>query len=478
MFMRSGFQLLRTGWFEKGDSKSKKVDLEQVYTDNFVEVVSGRRLTTVSDYSNEFFLYYYLKCEEVREVFKDKTHASCSLNSTLIEKSIFFHVLECLNIPKGIFSLLVAYFQIALVFLISILGVILLSLFLPFLFLRNVKENSFSRCFNVENLFLVRSRSGYSKLRSFVEEAGDSAVIFDNFSDLKGYECSVYAPLKTRLFFRVLLRTVMFSIRDIILIIKDAKSMIGFLFSLVVFSHYWKRIPHKALYEACLMEVLEVAGKGCVVYSAEKEDRFALMQTRCCADKSRELICIPHGLEYGLRLPGGLCGNVFYCYSESSRKLLSEIYNSDKFLFSEDVLTKMLGISNSDTNGVIAQICFFTEPREQAVNFRIIDGLISLGARFHIKLHPLEDEAVYRSKFSDLSIIPSLEDALRSSVCIARKSTVLIEASHRGRLAVAILENTKDRVFATRLFPSLTSERIRKVSDFSDLNALLSTQNK
>ena len=181
------------------------------------------------------------------------------------------------------------------------------------------------------------------------------------------------------------------------------------------------------------------------------------------------MTCLPHGLEYGFRFPGGLCGSTFYCFSEKARELLESIYSSKKFLYSDSVLNKMLGINENCRKEVSDRVCFFTEPRDQNINFEIIDQLIDAGVKLSIKLHPLENQKIYQDRYPGVDIISDLEDGLSSSFCLSRKSTVLIEASQRGKQAIAVLVNRKDRFYVEHLFPSLSSEEIVKVYDFKGL---------
>jgi len=96
-----------------------------------------------------------------------------------------------------------------------------------------------------------------------------------------------------------------------------------------------------------------------------------------------------------------------------------------------------------------------------------------MGVRFSVKLHPLENQASYEKRFTGIDIVQGLDDALSSSVCLSRKSTVLIESSQRGKLAIAILQNNKDKFYVEHLFPSLSSKKIVKVSDWTELIKVL-----
>ena len=88
-------------------------------------------------------------------------------------------------------------------------------------------------------------------------------------------------------------------------------------------------------------------------------------------------------------------------------------------------------------------------------------------------MHPLEAENDYKHRFPNVEQIKDFGEAMRSSVCIARKSTILLEASRRGVKSIASLVNDKDRAYLMRIFPSLCSENIFKAFMFDELQELL-----
>ena len=466
--MLKGLLLLRKGWFvKKTDGTISEANFETVYSDEFVQLINDHKLGSVSDYSNELFLYHYIKYLEVKELSDTEGWSGCSFLSESVDKSIYFKCHPDKSDCSYIFGFILAFFSAFLVFLFSFFAVIFLAILLPFLLTNKGRIKTKNGNTSDENraIFLIRSNSGYQKVRHFLNDYDDRLVCQDEVGGLDAGEHSIYSCLCSSRFFSIAFSAIYFVFRDIYLFLREATAMMGPLFALSVFPRYWKRIPHKAVYEACLGCVLSRSREDSIVFSGEKEDRFALMQTRCCGEYRRKLICIPHGLEYGFRFPGGLCGDLFYCFSEFSRMRLSELYNSNKFIFSEDILNKMLGVDGNPPSPWSGSMCYFSEPRDQEVNFEIIERIVESGVGLHLrlKLHPLEDASVYKTRFPSLLILKSLDEALASDVCLSRKSTVLLEAAQRGRVSVAILINNKDRVFATKVFPSLASDKITKI---------------
>lgn len=477
--MSKVLKLFRDSWRIKDGAAWEELDVENVYTESFLDEINSRAHRPSSDYVNELFLYYYVKYMELKASLIGISRASYSWDSRLSDRGLLFHLKEESRLEMSLVEAVFFNCQALVAFVSCLFLTVFIAALLPFSFLikssgrSSLVKNSLKRCGEV---FLIRSKSGYSRTKEFISEKPGGLVLIDNFSDLNVPGRSIYSMLWSLEFPKIYIRTLWCTVRDLVLIYKDAQSLLGRWFALSVFFTYWKRIPHKALYEACLVEILDYAPENVDFFSGEKEDRFALLQTRCCRHRGKHLACIPHGLEYNFRFPGGLCGDVFYCFSKNAKKILRSIYSSSKFSYSDDILNKILGINkrNGGKKG-IERICFFTEPRDPKINFEIINELNLIGVKFSVKLHPLEDEASYRDRFSDIDIIQELGDALSSSVCLSRKSTVLVESAQREKLAIAILINKKDKFYVEHLFPSLSSEKIVKVTNWSELIHVLTS---
>jgi hypothetical protein len=475
--MSKELKLFRDSWGIKDGSKWEELVLEDTYTKGFLDEVNSCTHSPSSDYVNELFLYYYVKYRELKEAKLEVTKASSSWNSKLTDRVILFYLKREYRLEVNQVGTIIVNLQALLAFIFCLLLAFFIAVFLPFYFLtksnfRSALDRDTFRSYG--EVFLIRSKSGYSRAKEFITEKPRCLVLIDNFSGLNVPGKSIYSILYSLSFPRIYSITLWYVVRDSALLYKDAQGLLGGWFALSVFSDYWKKIPHKALYEACFCEILNFAPENVNFFSSEKEDRFALQQSRCCRHWMRHLTCLPHGLEYGYRFPGGLCGDVFYCFSENAKNTLQSIYSSQKFSYSDDVLNKMLGVNKTDGHEKTTErICFFTEPRDQHVNIQIIDELIRMGVKFSIKLHPLEDQAAYTRRFPQIDIIQMLDEALSSSVCLSRKSTVLLEASQREKLAIAILISKKDRFYVEHLFPSLSSKKIVKVTDAKELIKVL-----
>jgi hypothetical protein len=249
--------------------------------------------------------------------------------------------------------------------------------------------------------------------------------------------------------------------------------MLGASCSLALLPEYIKRISHKSVYESCLNEVIRLSPNA-VFFTGDKDDRFALLQTRVCKREKKQLFCLPHGLEYGFRFPGGLAATTFYCFTPEAADFLNDLYQESKFVHSESVADEMYGIDSEELiNKKIERFCLFTESRDPEINHDIIRGLIKNNIKFCLKLHPLENPKDYRNWFPGIEQIDDFNDAICSTVCLARKSTVLLEASRRGTKSIALLMNEKDRTYVMKIFPSLRSKEIARAFTFDELQTLL-----
>ena len=115
-------------------------------------------------------------------------------------------------------------------------------------------------------------------------------------------------------------------------------------------------------------------------------------------------------------------------------------------------------------------IIFFTEPREIYVNQEIIKGILpelkKKGRGLCLKLHPGDSTSNY-SEF-DVKIVSNYAESLTGNICIARKSTMLLEAIHNNSTAIAIITNPKDQTMFDN-FPSLNTSKINKAYSVKEL---------
>lgn len=237
---------------------------------------------------------------------------------------------------------------------------------------------------------------------------------------------------------------------------------------------YTARLPHLFLFSAFLGVFLKHFRPNELI-TANKEDRYALAEKRIAKHYRIYVTCYPHGLEYGLRMPGGVVGDTFYCYSKASRDYYRQIYADfpQEFIFSEYVVRRLLAKDNIVVAGH-RRIVFFPERRRRDNNYRIVSALIGLKLDFFVKLHPSESIKKYKELgVEDDRFIFDFAEAINGNIVLSRVSTVLLEALYSNSFSCAVLISDDDyEIFKSR-FPSLWDERINVVRSVSGLHRWL-----
>jgi hypothetical protein len=445
-----------------------------VYNERFVDNLNSHSFAVKSDFSNEVFLYYYIKLKELESEVSENPVKFLSRQKSFLDKIFIQRAASVILKKRSFFLLLTTPFLFLLLFVSFFFLIFSAFGFLLFCYIKTRRSDHLF-INDKHDAFLIRSQAAYQKCAWKIRESTSPLVLYDDFSFACSSGVSIFCLIRTGNILFILNKVLFFSARDFYFLFYDARQMLGLVCALAVLPKFILKICHKAVYEACLVLLIKSSSVSCY-FSGDKEDRFALLKTRVISDSGNELVCFPHGLEYGFKFPGGLCGTLFYCYTPEASECLNNIYCCEKFVYSREVVDGMYGLDEKSKDvSKFPRICFFTEPRDPEVNLKIMQGMRDCGVEFCMKLHPLESSTFYKEKFPGIYQLDSLSDALDSSICIARKSTVLLEAMHRGSVAVSVLINSKDRVYADKVFPSLSSKNVFKVHDFDELKKLLSS---
>jgi len=453
---------------------AESVSPDSCYTEDFIDRLNDHDFVGVSDYSNEIFLYFYVRLVEFCELLQASNHSRCSLFPRFFDKTIFSRA-RVKSGHKVFLGSRIFNFVLGLSgFLFAVVAIISLSILLPFYLVRKKEFNkSIKYDCSKNSIFIIRSKAAYQKSRVKMQKADSALIVLDNYSGLDVPGLSIYSVINWKNSIKISVKSALFSLKDIKGFLRDGKTMLGATCSLALLPRYIKRISHKSVYESCLEEVIR-SFPSAVFFTGDKDDRFALLQTRVCKREKKQLFCLPHGLEYGFRFPGGLAGTTFYCFTPEAASFLNHLYQESKFVYSESVTDEMYGTGfEKQTNGRIERLCFFTEPRDPEINYKIITELTERNVKLSLKLHPLEKSEDYRKLFPDIEQIDEFTDAICSTVCLARKSTVLLEATRRGAKSIAVLVNEKDRAYVLKIFPSLRSESILRAFTFDELQDML-----
>lgn len=242
------------------------------------------------------------------------------------------------------------------------------------------------------------------------------------------------------------------------------KNRIGTNSGKAIYKFYSKRIVHTILYSIMLEKFFSIKA-GSTFYTGNNLDRFAIIEEKLAKRYNIKTICIPHGLEYGFKLPYCFTGDCFYTTSSETARQLNLLYDTEKFIYDKEITRKMFEVPQTPVKRKVnREIVFFTEPKEVYINLKIIEELLPFMEReslkLHIKLHPKDKKKNYEKYTSKISFIEDFNDAISNNICFSRKSTTLLEGIYNNSVSAAILTNSKDiAVFNT--FPSLQDEKIK-----------------
>jgi len=350
---------------------------------------------------------------------------------------------------------------------VSLFLLVISCLFVPVLTLltRKKRSNKSPRVF-----FFFCSPASFDKMR-FLNDSGAVEFYYDDLFQKKTSSSSMYSfgGMGER-FFSLFVVPVM-AIRDYLLILSESKRLLGGWYTGYVLFYFSKRIAHTSNF-AYHLDLIFKSGRVDKYYTGNKEDRFATLEMRLCQKYSISSVCVPHGIEYAFKTPAGLAGDIFYCTTEYARKHLSELYATDgKFVYDEEVARNMFarGLSVEP----IDEIVFFPESRDVGVNISILDYLVGLDYKISVKLHPKDNLEHYNKYAGRVVFVSDFSSSISNKICLARKSTVLVEAIYNNSIAIAILADPRDRAYVERMLPALTDSQITKVYSFDELSCVL-----
>ena len=270
-----------------------------------------------NDYVNEFFLYHVIPFVEKISQLKNQDEGSLVLQ----------------NNYKGYLK---SIFQVVYSFFIITFYVTTLPLYVLLRF--KALENNL---LEARSIAVVRSPATYSKMEFLKNKSvifyTDSLVYQDTEINLSLYSQSLF----TRLMGIVVIPWMGF--KDFFTLFMMVNRHLGFISAVGVVAYYRKRLAHKVTFEFYLDKLLKNS-KLNVFYTGNKEDRFALIEKRLCAENGIKIVCTPHGLEYAFKMPAGLVGDVFYCNSQYVKDYLEKLYRSSKteFVFDRSIVNQML----------------------------------------------------------------------------------------------------------------------------------------
>src|SRR5690606_38919611 len=141
------------------------------------------------------------------------------------------------------------------------------------------------------------------------------------------------------------------------------------------------------------------------------------------------------------------------------------------FVYDNEVARRMF--SRHQAVAPIKEIVFFPESREVDVNLSILGDLLGLGYDIAVKLHPKDNVANYKNYARQITFVSDFDYSISNKICLARKSTVLVEAIYNNSIPIAILTNPRDRGYVEHMLPSLSDDQITRVYSIDELASVL-----
>jgi len=450
--------------YKKGEESSSILD--DYLNNDLLEQINQIPVQMNSDYSNDIFLYFWVKLCEWK---------ACTANfSSNFEETTLYSfpgLWKHYLIEKGV-VVKSKYMDLKgeLAFFLYSLMIFLVALVAPIFITYKVLTRLKSGKKEISAFSIVRSQASFNKLSKMAKEY-EITLLSEDLKYVNKNITSIfsYVSFKSVLLSLFIIPKIVF--KDLVAIRKDVNSVFcqQCLFDVIFYFKF--RIIGKALFEFCYEAVLSTHGE-LTYYTGNKDDRYSIVETRIGKKYSIEVHCIPHGLEYAYKFPKGLCGDFFYCLTANSQRCLSKLYKSDKFLYNSN-LCKLIYKHTSFKNFDDRKIIFFTEPRNIQVNLEIISLLIKIKGQLYIQLHPLDRRCNYDIFKGDITYLSSISNNYVNNICIARKSSILIEALYNNSTAISFSPWNMDRYFVDYMFPSLSDENILR-PNLNELKGILS----
>lgn len=439
------------------------------YSQAFVEKINHAADGTVwsSDYINEIFMHFYMKMMETSPLSGASTAMRALFKSRKGEWSNAVATANHEGRRVAFFSQLTFFISGAALFFLSFFLVALSVLVLPgmALFTRGRGSSKATSEFAV-----IRSPASYGKMR-FLADSGKVSFYYDDLLQRRSSAASVYSLGRPSERFLSLFVVPLLAFRDYFKIIDDTRRLLGWPYAGFVLYYFSKRIAHKCIFEYYFNIVIK-RNTPKTYYTGNKEDRFAILEKRLCKKYAVRSVCVPHGIEYAFRTPAGLVGDVFYCTTEHARRYLSGLYPNDQvFLFDEGIAQNMFSRSQPRTPAV--EIVFFPESRGVEVNLSLLKNLLGLGHKISLKLHSKDSVENYKEYADQVTFLHDFDAAISNKICLARKSTVLVEAIYNNSIPIAVLIDQRDQGYVEHMLPSLVDDQIIRVYSFEELGGVL-----
>ena len=326
------------------------------------------------------------------------------------------------------------------------------------------RQNDYYTNYDCKEFALIHSHSSFKNINKIKKEL----VFYYDDINLKSKPCknsvSFYSRISTSDYIIILLSSIREVHKKIMGIYQDSSSFLGYQVMVEYLKFFSKRIGHFLLIDKAYQNIF-YGHQARDFYSGEKESRYGILAMKYSKIYKNKAIAIPHGLAYSYNYPLGIFGDEYFATSNYEKVFLSIQYPNIDFHYNAQTANCIYSLNLNRKPSY--DIVYFTEPRRPEVNHFIIEKLRN-EINLSIKIHPLEEIKNY-IKYNNVSIIDDFETAINSNICIARKSTILLEALHNNSISVAIINDLQDKFDYENLFPSLINTQIQRAYSINEL---------
>ena len=439
-----------------------------------IDEKSNSEFNPISYFENEILFHFYInELNEVDNLLRKELIDAAEING--FSSKLFMVKGLCnqrdLEIKTSTLFKLKSYLVKVKIFTACVSKILLSFFYFSSVLLFRLRKTSFKKFNRYSEFALIHSRSSYQKIYNAY---GNNLIYFYDSTTISIENAKENHPIFSVLNFNLRWKYFFLGVWQSLTILyrlkKSAVKVLGTNGAYVALDFFSLRIPHFVAISYCYSKIFGTS-KANVFYSGEKESRYGRLSMDL-KNKSIKAICIPHGLAYRYKYPLGIFGDKIFCNTEQESIYLAKQYPQKEFIYSVDIASRIFKVKGNKKNNYKRSIVYFTEPRRINVNVDILKKLIRIPLEIKIKLHPSDSKSNY-SMFPNAEFLEDFDEAISNNICLARKSTILIEALYNNSEAIAILIDKNDKFDFQNIFPALSEKKIKIVESSEELINLI-----
>ncbi len=198
------------------------------------------------------------------------------------------------------------------------------------------------------------------------------------------------------------------------------------------------RIPHFIWYYYACDEIMKKT-KFKEVFTGTIADLANAIERKAAREENKTLVCIPHGREYVIKMPGGLMGHKNYCTTKIAAEILKKNYPNQLFLFDYEINKKIYSYETTLLHSE-KRVVYFSESLKEGKD--IVKNLAAIlkpyDIQLYVKLHPEDLDIKEQYEVENIEFIYDYADAITNCIALAIHSTALVEAYYNNSISVCL----------------------------------------